>query len=179
MALQFSIPQNVGSYVGSTQVWDVNEIYKLNIDQAFKELLVRLYQNINNVNNVLNLKTTGLYPLSEFVTSGQFFPDPNFSSFTGTVPANRQIFRTTVNTGALAGGAKAVAHGIPVTSAFTFIYIGGVASDQVGLNYYPFNYANSSGNDLRMYADGTNINIVNNTGINFTASYVVLEYIKT
>ena len=38
---------NSGSYIGTTQVWDVSQIYDIEVNSPeFKELIVRLYQNI-------------------------------------------------------------------------------------------------------------------------------------
>jgi hypothetical protein len=179
--MPFSLPQNPGAFIPTTQVWDITPILQSNIDPELKELFVRLYQNLGFMSDIVNIKMTGQYPEQEFVISSQFFPNPANSSTNNpyVTAAQRQIFRMTVNTGALVGGTITIAHNIPVTNAYTFVYIGGVASDTIGFNYYPFNYASASGNDLRLYADATNLNIVNNTGINFTNSYVILEYITS
>jgi nucleoside-triphosphatase THEP1 len=65
-----------GSFVQTTQVWDVDEIYSMDIKSPeFKELLVRMYQNLNDIAVVLNTKDTGYYPLFEMVNSQLWFPD--------------------------------------------------------------------------------------------------------
>jgi len=87
-----------GLFVPTTNVWDVSEIYSLEgIKPEFKELLVRLYQNINNLSLALNLKDTGYYTEEEFVTGQVFFPNPSLSSTTQQTPTFRQTFRKVIN----------------------------------------------------------------------------------
>jgi len=58
-------PQQVGSFVPTTNVWDPSEIYSVDVTSPrFKELLVRLYQNVNLIAVVLNTKDSGYYDKS-------------------------------------------------------------------------------------------------------------------
>lgn len=166
---------NTGNFVTTTQVWDVSRLYEVDIQSPeFKELLVRLYQQINNIALSLNLKDTGYYLLEEFVTSGQLF------NATSNDPLqNRPIFRRTVNMGALPAGVTTVAHGLTITAAWRFIKILGAASDTVGFNYYPLPFASAGGaTNIEVRVTATNVVVTNNSGIAFTNAIVILEYVK-
>ena len=63
-----------GAFVPTNLIWDVQQLQSVDVNSPeFKELLVRLYQNINNIALVLNIKDTGMYQLSEFVNGQLFF----------------------------------------------------------------------------------------------------------
>jgi hypothetical protein len=171
-----------GAFVPTTNVWDVGQLYQVDVNSPeFKELLVRLYQNVNNIANVLNLKDTGYYTTQEFVNGQSYFPNPLFNSSTAPTATYRQVFRTTVNFGALPNtGTKSVAHNINVTNGFTFTRIYATASDVSGNTYIPIPYVDVlTGNDIQLYVDATNVNIITTSDrTNYTACYVVVEYIK-
>lgn len=176
-----------GSYVPTNFIWDIQQIYETDITTpAFKELLVRLYQNINLMALALNTKESAYYPLQEFVTGAIFFPNPASAPSTGNAAPLRNEFRTLVNFGALPNGpvstTKSVAHGINFNSAFSVTQIYGAATDPVGLNYIPLPYASASGtNNIEVYVDSTNVNVKVPAGdnrSNFTITYIVIEYIK-
>ena len=46
--------QTLGTQLPTTYIWDVSQIQNLNISSDFKELLIRLYQNLNTMANVIN-----------------------------------------------------------------------------------------------------------------------------
>ncbi len=174
---------STGAFVPTTNVWDVTEIYSTDVTSPeFKELLVRMYQNLNIMSQVLNIKDSGYYSLLEFVNGQKFFINPALNSTTSTQPTYRQVFRTTVNFGALPNtGTKSVAHNIAPTTNFSFTRLYGAASDQAGKNYIPIPYASASGADnIELNADATNVNITTASDRTaFTLCYVVLEYIKS
>ena len=73
----FEPRDSVGSFVPSTNIWDVQQLYNIDVNSvAFRELLVRLYQNINLITNTLNTKDSGYYDLNPFVNGQLYFPDP-------------------------------------------------------------------------------------------------------
>jgi hypothetical protein len=173
----------VGAFVPTTNVWDVSRLYEVDVKSPeFKELLVRLYQNINNMALVLNIKDSGYYDLDEFVNGQLFFPNPALSSATQQNALFRQVFRKVINFGALpaAPGTKSVAHGIAINSAYSFTRIYATASDQVGLNYIPIPYASPVlANNIELNVDSTNVNItVGSNRSNFTTTFVILEYLN-
>lgn len=173
---------NFGSYIPTTSVWDPAQLLDIEVTSPeFKELLVRMYQNLNLMALVLNAKDTGLYGTQEFVNGQVFFPDPTLSSSTTTFPDFRSVYRTVVNFGALPNaGLKTVAHGIPITSGFTFTRIYGAASDTTGLTYLPLPYVDSAGtNNIQLDVDVVDVNITTTSDrTNYTVTYVILEYLK-
>lgn len=176
-------PQNYGLFVPTTNVWDTNELQDINVNSdEFKELLIRLYQNISNIAVATNLKDSAFYNNTmEFVTGGQFFANPAISSASAQTPTLRPVFRTVVNFGALPNAAtKSVAHNITVNTAYTFTRIYGCATNP-NTSFIPLPYASPTLNkNIEINADATFVNIT--TGIDrtaYTVTYVVLEYIKT
>ena len=169
---------NTGNFIATTQVWDVQELFEIDVNSPeFKELLVRLYQYVNVIALATNNKTTGLYPLEEFVTSSQYFNPNSPATYAVDSINQRPEFRRTYNIGALPIGVTTTAHGLTITNTWQFVQIYGAASDNVGFNYYPIPYADPAG-DIIINVDATNINITNNTAINFTSCIVVLVYLK-
>lgn len=178
-----SIPSQLsfGSFVPSTYNWEISQLQDLNIDPGLKELLIRLYQNLNLISVVLNTKDTGLYVDQEFINGQQFFPDPTLNSTTAQSPTMRQVYRLVVNFGALPNAAtKSVAHGLTITSGYslTRLYAASTKNDQSC--FLPIPYASPTLNqNILLNMDTTNINIT--TAIDYSAyttTYVVIELIK-
>jgi hypothetical protein len=171
-----------GSFVPTNLIWDVQQLYQADVTSPeFKELLVRLYQNVNNIALILNIKDTGMYNTSEFVNGQVYFSNPANNSSTAAAPALRQVYRTVINFGQLPDtGTKSVAHGISTNSALTFTRIYGAASDASGLNYIPLPYASASGmTDIELNADSDDVNVITASNReNFNVSYIILEYLK-
>jgi len=163
---------NTGSYVPTTNIWDVGRLYEVDVNSdEFKELLVRLYQNINNIALVLNTKVTG-YNINQEFLSGKLFYDPaNVNTF-------RNGYLKTVNTGPLGAGVTSIDHNIPVTALYQWMFISGAATDTVTLVGYPIPYADAAGNNIQVSVTATQVVINNNSGITFTDSQVTLEYCK-
>lgn len=173
----------VGLYVPTTNVWDeVGQIQDIDVrSPEFKELLVRLYQNINNIALSLNIKDSAYYDRNEFVNGQLFFPNPALDSSTSTVPQFRSVFRLVINFGTLPNtGTTSVAHGLDVTSGYTFTRIYGAASDTTGLNYIPLPYASPVlANNIELNVDATNVNVTTGSDRTaFTITYIILEYMK-
>lgn len=173
---------SIGSFLPTTDVYDVESIYTLDINsEEFKLFLVRLRQSINNVALVVNNCETGYFPLFEIMNGQIFFPNPSLNSTTSQLPVYRQVFRTTINFGALPNtGTTSVAHGIDFTNTYSITHIYGAATDPVGLTYIPLPYTSpTAANNIELYADGTNVNIITGSNrSNYTTTYVILEYIK-
>ncbi len=177
-------PGDYGSFVETTSIWDdIQRIQSIDVNSPeFKDLLVRLHQNVNTIALILNTKDSGYYDNSdEFVNGQLFFPDPALSSNTQIAPIFRQPFRKIINFGALPNaGLKSVAHGINPNGAFTFTRIYGTASDTTGLTYIPLPFASPVLNEnIKLDVDAVNVNVT--TGINrtnYNICYIVLEYLK-
>jgi hypothetical protein len=165
---------NTGSYVPTTNVWDVARLYDVEVNSPeFKELLVRLYQNVNNIAIVLNSKSTGYYINEEFVSGKSFF-NP-----TSNDPLDlRPGFIMSVNTGALGAGVTTINHNITVTNMFQWMFISGAATNTGTLVGYPLPFAGATENNIEVSVTATQILINNNSGVTFTNSQVTLEYCK-
>jgi hypothetical protein len=167
--------QNTGMYIPTTSVYDVSRLYEVDVQSPeFKELLVRLYQSVNNIALSLNNKDSALYQTQEF-DNGQLFFNPNSTN----ILDSRNCFRMTINVGALPAGVTTVAHNIAPTNTYTFTRLYGVATDSIGLNYYPLPFAGAVGNNIELRANNVNIIITNNSGATFDRCIVVAEYLKT
>jgi hypothetical protein len=165
---------NTGSYVPTTNVWDVGRLYEIDVNSdEFKELLVRLYQNVNNIALVLNTKSTGYYINEEFV-SGKLFFNPDSNDPLDLRPG----FIISINTGVLGAGVTAVNHNIDVTNIFKWMFISGAATNTGTLVGYPLPFAGVAGNNIEVSVTATQVLINNNSGVTFTDSQVTLEYCK-
>jgi hypothetical protein len=173
-----------GAFVPTTNVWDVSEVYGVkDLSPELRELLVRLYQNLNVMAQVLNIKDSGYYVLTDFVNGQKFFPNPALNSTTATQPTYRQVLRTVVNFGALPNaGTKSVAHGLPVNINYTFTRIYGCSTNPNTLFIsLPYVYISAPGlGPVELWADPTNVNITTTVNLSaFTTTYIILEYITS
>jgi len=174
--------EQVGAFIPTTHIWDPTEIYSTEVTSPeFKELLVRLYQNLNTMSIALNLKDTGYYDTSEFITGQRFFPLPGLTSLSATTPDFRPVARKIINFGGLPNtGTTNIAHGITCNANTIFTRIYGVANDQTGLSYLPLPYASSTAaNNIELNVDNININITTGSDRTaYTITYIIVEYIK-
>jgi hypothetical protein len=170
-----NVTDNTGLYVPTTDVWELSQIANVDINsEEFKLLLVRLYQNINNIAYVLNLKESAYYLQTQFVTGQQFFPDVS------TLPPSfRGSYRLVVNTGALAAGVTTIAHGLTVTSTWQWTRIYGTATNTGTLVGYPMPWAGAGGTYIDLHVTATNVVIDNGSGVTFDKSMVILEFLKS
>lgn len=181
--MAFEPPVVASANIATSFLFDVGYINSLDVQSAeFKEFLVRLYQNINNIALVLNMKDTAFYRLYEFNTSQSFFPNPALTALTPQQPDYRTVFRIVVNCGTLPNNAtNNIPHNIPnISTSYSFTRIYGAASNQTALEYIPLPYSSVTAiaDNIEISIDNTYVYIT--TGIDrtaFTVSYVVLEYI--
>lgn len=173
---------NYGAFVPTTQVWDTTEIQNIDVTKPeFKELLVRLYQNLNTMALNLNIKESAFYTDQEFVT-GQQFPPSSVDSKSQSSINQRQSYRKMINFGALPNSAtKTVAHDININTGFSFTRIYGTSSDKTGLIFIPLPYSSSVlANNIELWVDSTNVNISTSADYSaYTVTYIVLEYLKS
>jgi hypothetical protein len=174
--------RNTGAFIPTSQVWDTTEIYETEVTSpAFKELLVRLYQNLNNMALAVNGKDTGIYHTDEFVTGKLYPQDPTLTSATLTKPIQRPVYRKVIDFGALPNaGTKTVAHGLTVTASTVWVEIRGCATDPIGLTGIEIPYASNTANDsIELWVDNTNVNITTTADWSaYSKCYIVLEYLK-
>jgi hypothetical protein len=171
-----------GLFLSTTAIFDASRLQTVDVNSnEFKQMLVTLYQTVNNIVLALNKKETGIYDLNEFVTGSTLFPNPALTHASSITPAARQVFRKVISIGTLpnAAGTKTVAHGITFSSNTTFLKIFGAAYDPVGIVALPLPYTSTVGNDIEVWVDATNINVrVTSNRSAYTVVYVVLEYVK-
>ncbi len=176
-------PTQFGAYVETNFIWDVQQLQQTDVNSPeFKELLVRLYQNLGLMAEVINVKDTGLYQVTELVNGQYYFSNPAYNSSTPTQPTLRNVYRKVINyTTALPNtGTATIPHNIVCTAATTFTRIYATASDTTGLNYIPIPYASPTlANNIELRVDGTNVYIITGSNrSNFNITYIVLEYLQ-
>ena len=178
----YSDQAEMGLFVPTTRSFDSQTINSTEVTSPeFKKLIIELYQSINDISTVLNLKDTGYYTIQEFVNGQIFFPNPALSSTTSTAPEYRQVFRKVINFGALPNtAAKSVAHGLTVTSGYSATRIYGAATNNTQTSFIPLPFASPTLNE-NIKVEMTNTNVIVTTGIDrtaYTTCYLVIEYIK-
>jgi len=174
--------QQLGIFIPTTEVWDVQQVYNLDISEDFKELLIRLYQNINRMALAINAKESGYYSLTPYSCGKFYFPNTSLNSTTSTVPTYRGTQRLTVNFGTLPNtGSKSVAHNIPITSTVTFVDIRGTSNNLTSPGYIPIPYSSPTlANNIELKVDGTNVTIITgNDRSAYTVTTIVLEYLQS
>lgn len=172
-----------GMSLPTTNVWDASQISTVDLgSEEFRQLLIRLYQNINLIAVTVNNKDTGIYDTFSTNCGQTYFSNPTQISSSAAQPIPRQVIRTVVNFGALPDTAtKTAAHNIAPTASYTFTRIYATASDTATPKYIPIPYATGTAADvIELWVDATNVNIktVSNKTA-YTVCYVVLEYIMT
>ncbi len=179
---------NTGSFVSTTSVLDVQQLYATDVTSSeFKELLVRLFQNFNNLSLSMNTREAGFYFLEEFVT-GQLWHNPLSADPNNQIQGFRKVLFTSSDPSLgeadiLPAGTTPIPHGlspaISTSSTYTgwkFTRILGVASNTISRLYYPLNFSGPT--SISAFADATNVTIVNNSTFTFDKVQVVLEYLK-
>jgi hypothetical protein len=171
---------NTGLFVPTTDNYDLTGLQGKDLgSDEFKQFMIKLMQRTNQIALALNLKDSALYYTQEFVNGQTFYP-PIASP--QTAPP-RQVFRKVINFGALPNTAtKTVAHGINVTTLFSFTRIYGCASDTTTSNFIPLPFINVSGaitGNIELSVDGTNVYVTTAANSsNFDTTYIILEYLK-
>jgi len=170
------IQQNSGLFIQQTPSFDITQLYEVEINsEAFRELIVRLYQQVNNISIALNNKVSGYNLLEEFVTGKQYFPATGNNPLNTRPSSIKMVYLTN-----LPAGVTATNHGIAVDANTSFVDIYGVANDTVGFNYYPLPFASAGGaNNIELRANNTQVIITNNSGIVFNKVYIFLEFLKS
>lgn len=165
---------NTGSFIGTTSVFDVSRLYEVDVKSPeFKELLVRLYQNVNNIALALNTKDSAYYLLEEF-NSGQLFFNPLSFNQLDLRPG----FRIVINIGPLGPGITNTNHNLAVTNTWKWTFINGAATNTATLVGYPLPFAGAAGNNIEVRVNATQVVINNASGVVFTDAYIILEYLK-
>ena len=170
----------IGVFLPTTQVWDSANIQETNVQSSeFKELVIKLYENNNEMAQIINLKDTGIYDINEFVCGQTFFPTVDSSTSKRT--AFRQVYRKVINVGALLDTeAKSVAHSLVITDNVIVTRVYGASTDTTGHTYIPLPYSSPTLVDnIELSLDATNVIVT--TGKDrkaYDTTYVVVEYLR-
>jgi len=173
-----------GQFIQTTQMWDVDELYSADVNsREFKELIVRLHQNMNSIAMAVNGKDTGVYDQNLFTTGQLFSPDETSSTDQGEAEY-QSVQRKIVTFGALPNAAaKTVAHGITCTIGTKLTRLYGAATNPTGgaLSYLPIPYASPVlVNNIELSMDNTNVTITTGSDRTaYTSCYVVIEIISS
>ncbi len=172
--------QTTDAFDFNTQIADVNS-------PEFRVFVNRLNNRINDIATALNLKDSGKYPLTEFVDSKTWFPNPALNFTSSQTPTDRGETRKVFYNIALTNPLTQIPHGInPLpasadTPGFSFVDCWGMLNDTTNRFYLPIPYVNVSGTfpAVEIYVDAVNINItIGGAMAGFTVNYIVLEYLK-
>jgi len=175
-----------GFFLPTTTLWDTNPLSKEPFSAAsVGELILRLYQQMNNFAVTINAKDTAMYLDQEFVPGQQWFPNPNAPTRSQSREL-RQAFRKVVNFGALPNaGLKSVPHGIPINTGAQptrVVRLYGAATNTSTGQSLPIPHVSvfSIGQGVQLALTGPNINI--NTGTTNRSAFdhcvVVIEYLQ-
>jgi hypothetical protein len=172
--------EDSGQFIPTTNVWDVEELYATDVNsKAFKELLIRLYQNVANITQVINTKDVGIYDQREFVCGQLYFP--NTDPIAGQPNEYRQVYRKVIDFGALPNAVpKAVAHNITNLTGFSVTRIYGASTDPTHKMYIPLPFISCKLGTIALWSTSTDIIIdcCGFDGTDYTTTYVVIEYLK-
>jgi len=169
-----------GTFISTTFLTDMSLLSQIDVNKPeFKELLRRLYLDLNKMAVAINNKVSGVNDIIEYVSGKNFFSMPTAANnYDVTL---RPAYTTVVNFGALPNNATiAVAHGLTFTNAVVFTNIYGAATNQSVPEGLPLPYASATAvaDTIEVWVDGTNVYIA--TGANYSAytGIVILEYLK-
>lgn len=173
------------NFLPTSQVWDISELKEMSVTSPeFKNLITKLYQDLNTNTTALNDKVIGLYDTREYACGKTYFSAPTVggASTQATTPYLRTVYRKVIDFGALPDIAvKTAAHGITLTSSLFFTKIYGTSADPVTNTYIPLPYADpwAFANGVELWVVGANVSIkTGSLRSAFTKTYITLEYIK-
>jgi hypothetical protein len=173
----------LGAFIPTTNIWDTSELQNIDVTKPeFTELLVRLYQNLNRMSQMINIKDSGFYYPQEFVNGQKFFPNPNAPLGSTMAQTPRQDFRMTVYWATALPSATSVSipHNIPWTPTTTATRIYGASTNLTTMKSIPLPYASASGDNVELQVNATNVVITTDSAswIGYTVTYIVIEYLK-
>lgn len=168
---------NTGFFVSTTFDFDIQALQGIEgISPELRELLIRLYLNLNKSLLALNQRDVGMFQLQEQL-NGQVW----FNPISSNINDSRYGFGKAVNFGALPNaGLKSVPHGINFNTITAGTDVWGAAFDPVGKTMIPLPYASPTlVNNIELYLDATNVNIITGSNrSNYTQCYVVAQWLK-
>lgn len=175
-----SLLNNSGIFIPTTNVYEIDQLQEQGLSKELvRNILVHIYQDINNVALSLNAKDSAQYQLTEFLNGQVLFANYDMVNINYS---GRQIFRIVINVGPLPDTATVtIPHNIVTSNATSFTRIYGCSTNPITMQYLPIPYSSctSVANNIELSVDSNNVYIT--TGINqsaYTTTYVILEYVK-
>lgn len=172
---------NFGQFIPTTNIYDVDILNEIDVTSPqFKELLVRLYQTVNNIAIVLNNKDSGYYPLQEFVTGKVLYPTIG-NDFENN---GRPIYRKEIVVPALPASAAVpvvIPHNIQnITNTFRWITIDGAATNPATIQGLKLPFVGIVLADMiKVTVDAVNVTITSGgTDYSSFTGQILLEYVK-
>lgn len=171
---------NSGIFIPTTNVYEIDQLQEQGLSKELvRNILVHLYQDINNIALSLNGKSSGQYQLTEFLNGKVLFPNYDMVNVNYS---GRQVFGIIIDVGPLPNaGTVTIPHNIVTTNSTSFTTIYGCATNPLTMQYLPLPYSSCTAvaNNIELSVDSNNVYIT--TGIDqsaYTTTYVILEYVK-
>jgi hypothetical protein len=173
----------LGAFIPTTNIWDTSELQNIDVTKPeFVELLVRLYQNLNRMSQMINIKDSGFYYPQEFVNGQRFFPNPNADPKNTLSQTPRQDFRMVVYyyVALPSSASVSIPHNIPWSTTTTATRIYGASTNLTTMTSIPLPYASATGDNIELKVTATNVIITTNSAswIGYTVTYIIIEYLK-
>lgn len=138
--------------------------------ENYSEFQVIMTSTYTDIANAMNNREIGSFFTQEQLTGQQFFNPANSQQ-------TRQAFRkVVVFSSALAAGLNTQAHGIPVTSDFSFTQIYGTGKNAAGTRQVPF--PQGGANTSMLEVTTTDVELTVPAAYAGYSAMVVLEYVK-
>lgn len=176
MASSYPPQLEPGASVSTTEIFDPALVNQLDVNSdEFKEFLNKLTRVVNDIKLLLDLKISGYFPVTEFLTGKLMFPNPLLTSSTPQTPIYRNGFIKVIDFGTLPdNGIKSVPHEIEVNDSYTFFQMYG-ASSIPGTSFVSI-----PNQDIKLTADAVNVTVQTFSAyVGYTTTYIILEYIKS
>lgn len=179
MSSSISQTLNFGAYLPTTSSWEIQQIQASDIDPKLKEVLIRIYQQMNNISNVVNYKETGIYDTNEFLTGQIYFPIVGPAQTNSSEIQYRPAFRKSFNIGPLPDTTTfTTPHQLPINDGWIITRIFGTAFQPGGQNSIPLPYpSTTSANIIEVYLTNTVIGIITAADYSSYNAYITIDYI--
>jgi hypothetical protein len=177
-----------GTYSPTTFIFDVAELQQTDVTSPhFKELLIRLYQNVGLMSNIINLKDTGYYLQQEVNNSQSWYPNATLTQATPQKPDFRRGYTTVVPFPVLPN-ANTVSqpHGIAMGPQFFLTFFQGAATNPAAITVpmdvvgIPLPYSSSTTivDNIEMWLDNTNVYLASQADYSAFNGVVTIKYLK-
>jgi hypothetical protein len=169
------MPQLDGPFIQTTNVFDVIDARDLDTSsEDFKQLIIRLSQQVNDIAIQLNKKVHGDYSLIAYANGRTLYPEVPGGNERGTG-------FVTIDFGALPNaGMKSIAHNIVFNADTRITYLYAVANNPTIPKGLPIPYVDvttAGASNIELNIDNTNVNITDTIDLSaYRFTTVFVEY---